>query len=206
MSRIFAYDSPITTFLTRLGELLILNLLWLICCIPVFTIGPSTTAMNAVAHQLVLDECPGVIKEFFRFFRRDFKQAFFLGLIFVAVCAVLGAEIYWVISLSRSDTILVIWCIAAVFMCFIFSYAFPLMAHFDNTLFRTLKNAMILSIGRLPRTIALCILNLLPLLMALFWTQAFLIVLPFWLVLGCSVICYLDHLLLRPLFEKLQGE
>lgn len=201
--KLFNLDSPLMTFLSRIGDLVILNALWLICCIPVVTIGPSTTAMNAVAHQLVLDECPGVIKSFFRFFKRDFRQSLILGLIFI-VCGVLAFLELTILKSGEFPFFLTLVCyLPPLVLCFIFSYAFPLLAHYDNTIFQTIKNSLLLSIGNLPRTLLICFLDLVPLIFCMAWTTVFLYTFPIWLTLGCSTLCFLTHLLFKPLFEKL---
>ena len=48
--KFFNYDSPIMQFLTRLTDLFILNFLFLICSIPIITIGASATALYSVTH------------------------------------------------------------------------------------------------------------------------------------------------------------
>ena len=71
----FNYDNPVWRFIGKLGDLVLLNLLWLVCCIPVFTAGAATTAVYYVTLKLVRDEDDSTIKSFFRSFIQNFKQA-----------------------------------------------------------------------------------------------------------------------------------
>ena len=50
MGKLFSPDSPAIKFLWKAADLIALNLIWLICCIPIVTIGPSTAAMYCVAE------------------------------------------------------------------------------------------------------------------------------------------------------------
>ena len=72
MSRLFNLDSPIMVFLSKMADLLILNLLALICCIPIITIGASMTAMSYVTLKMVRDEECYIAKDFFKSFRQNF--------------------------------------------------------------------------------------------------------------------------------------
>lgn len=61
---LFNYDNPVWRFIGKLGDLVLLNLLWLICCIPVFTAGAATTAVYYVTLKLVRDDDGSTIKSF----------------------------------------------------------------------------------------------------------------------------------------------
>ena len=71
---LFNYDNPVWRFIGKLGDLIVLNILWTICSIPIFTIGASTTAVYYVTLKLVRDEDDSTIKAFFRSFKSNFKH------------------------------------------------------------------------------------------------------------------------------------
>ena len=56
MSRAFNFEGPVFTFLSRLADLFWLNLLFIVCCIPVITIGAATTALYYVTLKMAKDE------------------------------------------------------------------------------------------------------------------------------------------------------
>ena len=60
--KFFNYDSPFWSFMSRIADLVIVNILWLVFCIPVFTIGASTAAMYRVTLNLVRGEGGGVVR------------------------------------------------------------------------------------------------------------------------------------------------
>ena len=72
--KFFNYDSPFWSFMSRIADLVIVNILWLVFCIPVFTIGASTAAMYRVTLNLVRGEGGGVVRSFWASFKLNFKQ------------------------------------------------------------------------------------------------------------------------------------
>ena len=69
-----------------MADLIALNLIWLICCIPIITIGPATTSMYCVARKMAEGEWPAVLKSFFKAFKDNFKQSL---LVFLALCVLI---------------------------------------------------------------------------------------------------------------------
>ena len=77
-------DNPVFSFMGKLGDVVLLNLTWLLCCVPVATIGASTTALFYVARKICLDEDYRVWHDFFHSFRANWKQATGLWLVLLA--------------------------------------------------------------------------------------------------------------------------
>ena len=72
---IFNYDNPVWRFIGKLGDLMILNILWVICSIPIFTMGASTTAVYYVTMKLVRGDDGYTLRNYFKSFKDNFKQA-----------------------------------------------------------------------------------------------------------------------------------
>ena len=94
MGKIFDMDSPVMRFLNRVGDLLILNILMIICCIPVITVGAAYTAMHYVILKMIRGEEGYLIKGFFKSFAGNFKQATVLWLIMLLVIAIYVGDIF----------------------------------------------------------------------------------------------------------------
>lgn len=208
MGKLFSPDSPVIKFLWKAADLIALNLIWLICCVPVITIGPSTAAMYCMAREIAKGEWPGILKTFFRSFKSGFKQALLVSLILlIPICLAAG---YLLLALSGVLDSLV-WvkmfcCLAILIIGFICTYAYPLMACFDNTLGNTLKNAVLLPLAN-PILAVLCTaLNLLPLLLALINFELFVNVSLFWLVIGVALTAVVNCKLLWVLFSRFVPE
>ena len=204
MGKIFSPDSPIIKFLWKAADLIALNLIWLICCIPVITIGPSTAAMYCVARDIAKGEWPGILKTFFKAFKTNFKQAFLVSLVLlIPVCLIVVYLFYTSIGALDHTAWMKMFCYLAILIIgFICTYVFPLMAYFDNTIGNTLKNAVLLPLDN-PFLAVLCTaLNLLPVILLLVSVNVFASAGFFWLVIGGSLTAVINCRLLGMLFFK----
>ena len=75
MQKLFSLDGRLVKTLTRLTDIIILNTLFIVCCLPIFTIGASLTALATMWHRLLKGEDTDLVFHFFRLFRTNFKQA-----------------------------------------------------------------------------------------------------------------------------------
>ena len=85
--RIFNAESPLMEGLSRVFDLMILNLIVLVCCLPVFTAGAALTAMHYVLIKMVRDEDGYLIRSYLRSFKENFVQATGMWLIFLVFMA-----------------------------------------------------------------------------------------------------------------------
>ena len=202
--KFFNYDSPFWSFMSRIADLVILNLLWLIFCIPVFTIGASTTAMYRVTLNLVRGEGGGVVRSFWAAFKLNFKQGVLLFLILLIPTLLVIYELWMYLSGAAAQSLWmgVVFCFPAVLVSLICSYIYPLLAQFDNTIKNTLKNACLLSIDNLPYSVVMAALNLAAPALFFFATGFFLKTCIFWLLIGGALVAMLNSYLLRKIFKK----
>lgn len=148
----FQIDGPLWRFLSTLGDMIILHVLWLLCCIPIITIGPATTAAHYVAMKLVKDEGRSVIRMFFKSFCKNFKQGVVLGVIFTIVGMILGLDFYLCISvLEESSQFQFVMVAALGFLTILYLmemiYLWAVLATFENTSRQTAWNALMLAIS-----------------------------------------------------------
>lgn len=83
------YDSPLTSIINKTVDMIILSALWFVCCLPIVTIGASTTALYYSTVKSIRKNRGYAVKNFFHSFRTNFLPATFLGLIFTVLAAVL---------------------------------------------------------------------------------------------------------------------
>lgn len=203
MGKIFSPDSPAVKFLWKVADLVALNLVWLICCIPIVTIGPSTAAMYCVARDIAKGEWPGILKSFFKAFKENFKQSLLVFLILLIPICLIAVYLFLASSgaLDHSVWLKVFCYLAALIIGFVWTYVFPLIAQFDNTLGNTLKNAILLPLAN-PFVAVLCTaLNLLPVILLMISVDVFASAGFFWLVLGGSLTAVINSRLLGQLFR-----
>lgn len=139
--------SSLGTFLRRAWDLMILNILWILCSLPIFTIGPATSALARVSLNLARDSSEAVASNYFVAFRRDFWKAVLLGLIGLAGLAIAVSDILYAISLSGGMRIVFL-IVAILVSSLVFSYlayVFALHAFFENSVVGQIKNALSLA-------------------------------------------------------------
>ena len=135
----------------KLWHLFFLNILWLICCLPVITAGGATCAAYAVALRLADDDeevqtIRGITVRFSKALKQDFLQGLLLFL-FTLACGGIG---YFIFTRLREDAFNLI--LTAIFVIYILAvlilnlYAYPLVARYSNTFLNTLRNSVALYI------------------------------------------------------------
>lgn len=202
--KFFNYDSPFWSALSRIADLVILNLLWLVFCLPVFTIGASTAAMYRVTLNMVRDTGGGVVRSFWDAFKLNFRQGVFLFLILLIPIALVCYELFIYASgmITQSVWMGIVFCCPALLIALVASYVYPLLAQFDNTIKNTLKNSCLLAIANLPYSLLMAVLNLSALLLFIFAPTFFLQTSIFWILIGGSSIALLNSYFLRKIFKK----
>lgn len=146
----------------KILKLWLVNILWVICSIPLITIGASTAAAFYVTLKLVDDpdavNSLPVCKQFFKGFKDNFKQGTAMWIITLIT---IGGCVYFWYWISQNDTGIVIKGLAVV--CSIIAlvlnlYAYPLMARYSNSLLMTIKNSAGISIQYLYSTVVISLL------------------------------------------------
>lgn len=159
-------DSPFMRVLGTMADLIILNLLTVLLCIPIVTAGAAFTAMHYVMLKIVRNEEGYIVKTYFRVFKENFVKSTFLWLFMLIVSALLFVD--WRILMMQGDEfpafILVLLIAAAVVFYLVAIYIFPVLSRYENTIRGTLKTAFSMSVLGIftLRTIASAILIPLP--------------------------------------------
>ena len=203
MQRLFRYDSPFIKWINCMGKIVIVNILHLICCIPIITIGASTTAMYRVAILLAKkkDDTP-IFSSFFQAFLLNFKQATVVWLILMVptLLVLLNFIILAAGGLGDSMVSFLLCLIPVPPLLAVHAYTFAYIATFEDKTLRTIKNSLVISISNLPKTLLMIVLNLLPLALYLFATEIFLRLIFIWLLFAFAFIAYLNSKLILRAF------
>ena len=204
MGKLFNIDSPVMRFLGKVADLMILNLVTLLCCIPVVTIGASLTAMHYVLLKMVRNEESYIVRSFFKSFKANFKQATVIWL-FILFCIVIFVADLMIINHSGLEfpevlkiLLFALFMVAYMVMC----YVFPVLARFDNTVPKTIKNALFMAILSFPKTVLMMVAYLLPMAVVYFFVMA----VPLVFLFGISAPAYLAAMLYSGTFKKFEPE
>lgn len=201
----FKFDSPVMRFLSAITDLFLLNVLCLICCIPIVTIGPALAAKYDVAMRIVRFEEPAVFKPFFKAFKENFKQAFIVWMFLLVAVLLLMIDWTWMYETGFSQ-VPTAYFAGAVFVTTIVSFMimtiFPILARFEITIKEAFKTAMIFSMLYFFGLICIVILVL----FSLFLCIKYMRWLPLVMVLShVTIVFCLCHLLIRG-FTKLEAK
>ena len=205
MGRFFNMDNKFFTFMNKVADLCILNIVCLICCIPIITAGASITAMYYVTLKMVRNEEAYIIRSFFKSFRQNFRQATVINLIMLVVGAVLYLDIRVANGMpgSAGSVFHVIFMAFAIVYFVLFLYVYPILARFYNSVKNTIKNALFMAIRHLPYTVVMILIGLCPILILFvqsYAIQSTLIVL--FLLMGFGVIAYCNSFFLTKIFDN----
>ena len=205
MDRFFNMDNKFFTFMSRVADLIILNILCIVCCIPIVTIGPSISAMFYVTMKMVRNEESYIVRGFFKSFKQNLKQGIVINLIMLAAAVLLAIDI----SICRGTAgslgkvLLVIFMMIMVVYLMLFMYIYPVLAKFYNTIKNTFTNAFLMSIRHLPYTALMILISAAPAL-AFFIPSAQLqsTVILLLVLLGFSGIAYINSHFFVKIFDK----
>ena len=191
--------------MSKVADLCILNIICVICCIPVITAGASITAMYYVTLKMVRNEEAYIVRSFFKSFKQNFKQATIINLIMLLI----GVVLYIDLNVSKAmqggaGQIFQVIFMAFVLIYFIlFLYVYPVLARFYNTIKNTIKNALFMAIRHLPYTVVMVLIAACPLLLLLvksYQIQSTLFVL--FLLMGFALIAYCNSYFLAKIFDN----
>lgn len=200
--KLFDIEGPLMQTLSRIADLMILNLLTILCCLPIFTIGAALTALHYQVLKMVRHEESYIARGYFKAFKENFKQATVVWLIMLVIVLVLVGD-YYIISQSVAEVAQ--WFRAVlgaitVFVAFTLVMVFPFMAKFSNTTFQTIKNAMAISIIKFPITILMIIMYAIPPILGYLVFNF----IPLVLLFGISVPAWASAKLYNKFFKQLE--
>lgn len=197
MGKIFRYDSPVVQKINKTVDLVILNLLFILTCIPFVTVGAAQTALYATIRSRIFHDAP-LWSTYFRAFLSNLKQTIVLWLLMAVIGALGILGMYFYFSLNADLFFIVIHGLLLLLWASVVIWIFVLQERFDNRIRHTVYNAFFCAVSQLPRTVAALIVKSIPLLLFYFFPSVFLYLLPFFLAIWSS----LSGLILLYLFKK----
>lgn len=192
-------ENPFFEFMGNLGDLILLNLIHLLFCIPVFTIGAATSALYQVMLRRVRGESNYTIREYIKAFLSEWKKSTKLWIPLLFAGCIL---IFDILYIGRGWNV---WGIAIGCMLFIWwmlvCYVFPVECRFENTWKNTMKNAFYMAIRHFPYTILIMLLNAVPVICFLAGARVMALTAPIFLVVGFALIARANAMLFGRIFE-----
>ncbi len=205
MDRFFNMDNKFFSVMGRVADLIILNVIFLICCLPIVTIGASLTALHYVTLKMARNEESYIVKSFFKSFKQNFKQATIINIIMLVIGAILYFDLHIVMGMSGSlSQVLYIIFIAFAFLYLIvFLYIYPVLSKFYNSTKNTFRNATLMAIRHLPYTVLMAVITIAP--AAVFLIQNIQVqstVIMLLLLMGFSLEAFINGHFLAKIFDN----
>jgi uncharacterized membrane protein YesL len=194
------FDGRIFRFAAKVSNLFLLNILWLIFSIPIITMGAATSAVYYITLKMVKNEEGYIIKDFWYAFRQNLKQGIMIEFVLLVGGVILLGDIWYFLHLGNifGYIFAAIFSIGLTIYVLTLIFIFPLLAKYSNTVFGTLKNAVLLSLTHLPSSIALAVL----LIIMLYGFYVSLHLMIIFTVIGASGYAYFGSILFRSIFEN----
>ncbi len=190
-------NNPIMLMLQKIADVVLLNLLVLLGCIPIVTIGASMTAGHFAALRIRRDEGT-VARDFWRSFKENFKQATVIWLVMFVISAGVFAVLWF---FGKSSMPLRVLCfVLLLVLYFIALWVYPLLSRFVNSTGNTIRNALLISVSELFCTFGMGLITLAPILACILTMYA----LPFIFLIGLSGPMYISAGMYNSVFKQME--
>lgn len=193
-------DGKFVKVLNRIADLVGLNLLAILFCIPIITIGASITAVYGCIFRIQEKREGYLTKDFWKLFKECFRSSTIIYLVGAAVAAMLYLDYQIFATDSRLDILQVLVVAGGILVAEIFTYAFPMESYFENSLKATVKNALLLGISNIPYTLLMLGINVFP----FFLVARIPVTFGIWFLIGISGVAWINSFFLKKIFSKVR--
>lgn len=200
--KVFSQDSFIGNFLSKVYDLMMLNLITLLGCLPIITIGTSITAAHYVALRLRRRESEGIFKDYFTAFKKNFLQStgIWILLLLVLGIAVVDFLLFENIEIVFEQVLRIVITMLMLIFAFACVWVFPLQARFYNPIRQTIKNAFAFGTGKCHYSLAMLLVYALPVIFVFFSEMGFV----FFMLYGLSLPIYFSAVLYDKVFRDFE--
>lgn len=207
MRNMLDYNSGFMGLVSTICDLILLNLFFIVSCLPVVTIGAAISAMSHVTMKIVRGEEGGVWSTYWNGFRSNFRYATLFWVVFLVVCAVLLVD-YWILPLMLPSfywipRIMVVIVFLGFFSVLI--YLLPAISHFNCTGKQAVKNTLLMMVAHFPSTVLLLALHGICLLVYILPELPFMYAACYFLICGFSVLSLLSSHILNRIFTRYES-
>ena len=180
----FGIDSKFYEVVSKIADLVILNLIFVLCSLPIITIGASTTALYGVTKKMAGNREGYIFRNFFQLFKENFRQSTVMWIILLVAAMIPTIDLYIINSLKKTVM------------------TTALQSTFENTVKNTLKNALLMGIGHFPWTLIILLITLLPIILIVLLGKTAGSVVYVMLFIGFAVLAYLNSYIFNHIFKK----
>ena len=201
----FGIDSKFYEVVSKIADLVVLNLLFVLFSLPIITMGASTTALYGVTKKMAENREGYIFRNFFQLFKENFRQSTVMWIILLIAAMIPTVDLYIINSLEKTvitTALKGLMLAAALTVLLVFLYAMALQSTFENTIKNTLKNAFLMGIGYFPWTLLILLITLLPIILIVLLGKTAGSVVYVMLFVGFDVLAYLNSYIFNHIFKK----
>lgn len=201
----FGIDSKFYEVVSKIADLIVLNLLFVLFSLPIITMGASTTALYGVTKKMAENREGYIFRNFFQLFKENFRQSTVMWIILLVAAMIPTVDIYIINSLEKTvitTALKGLMLATALTVLLVFLYAMALQSTFENTIKNTLKNAFLMGIGYFPWTLLILLITLLPIILIVLLGKTAGSVVYVMLFVGFAVLAYLNSYIFNHIFKK----
>lgn len=201
----FGIDSKFYEVVSKIADLVVLNLLFVLFSLPIITMGASTTALYGVTKKMAENREGYIFRNFFQLFKENFRQSTVMWIILLVAAMIPTVDLYIINSLEKTvitTALKGLMLAAALTVLIVFLYAMALQSTFENTIKNTLKNAFLMGIGYFPWTLLILLITLLPIILIVLLGKTAGSVIYAMLFVGFAILAYLNSYIFNHIFKK----
>ncbi|EOR21480.1 putative integral membrane protein [Niallia nealsonii AAU1] len=203
MNNIFEWNGPFYRFLAKIVDLLLLNALFLISCLPIVTIGSALTAMYSITIKMARNEDVSIVRGYVAAFHKNFKQSTIIWLILLAVGIVLYMDYYYLNQYTGNLLFLVKVSLGLFSFAYflLFNFIFPYVARFENSVKDSIINTWKIALVHPIKTISVLMITIIPIITLWISVYSFFFLLYFCLFIGFSFFAYINTFIILHIYE-----
>lgn len=204
MNKIFGENGSIYRGINKLVDLIMLNVLFILSCVPIITVGVAYVSMYQITLKMIKNEESYIVRSYVKGIKENLKKATICWGVIVVILMVLGVDFFITFSLDNPirKILLVLLLSVLLITIMVSSYVFPLMAMFENSLKNTVKNAVIISMSKIVYTVVIVSVNILPVGLIFCMENIEIDIVKFYLLVGFSLSAYINSFFLQSVFKK----
>ncbi len=210
MNKLFHAESPAMQFLYKLSDMIILNLLTVVCSLPILTAGAAQAGLYCAISRLQ-SSGGSAFFDFFKGFAANFKRATALWLLWLAAAGILIFSALLYLSMEKLGILILVALLLfllpmALLWVLSFPWLMPLQVCFENSFAGTVKNALGYGFSHPFASLGMTVLSLLPVLLLVLLPSAFMELLSLWFILWLSLAAYCNMRIAKKIFAKPAAE
>ena len=199
MGSLFNLENGFFSFMGKFWDMILLSIIWVLCCIPIITIGPATTAMYYATVKVIRRERGYVLREFFRSFKENLKLGLISAFIFLVMSYILYVDFTYATAQRNAgskygDLMFAVFIAITTICVFNLVFIYPILSRFTLNLKGLFKTSFIIAMKHFPTTLLMVVI------VAAFGIGVY-IIYPF-IFIAPALCCFVCSFLIERVFKK----